>query len=84
MSFFTGLAEEPDPGAGDGSVVLVREDSHGDAPPMERDQSPAQVFVGESEDAQVQSGGSRQDVLEETRERRLQAVRQRAETGAGE
>lgn len=83
-SFFTSLAEEPDLGAGDGSVVLVREDAHSDASPVERQHGPAQVHVGESKHAQVQSGGSRQDVSEETRQRRLCAVRQRAQAGTGE
>lgn len=83
-SFFTSLAEDPDLGAGDGSVVLVREDSHSDASAVERQHGPAQVHVGESKHAQVQSGGSRQDVSEETGERRLRAVRQRAQAGTGE
>lgn len=84
MSFFTSLAQEPNLGARDDSVVLVREDAHSDASPVKRDHGPAQVHVGESEDAQVQSGGSRQDVSEETGERRLHTVRQRAQTGTGE
>lgn len=81
--FFTSLAEEPNLGARDGSVVLVREDAHSDASPVEREHGPTQVHVGESEHAQVQSGGSRQDVSEETGERRLHTVRQRAQTGTG-
>lgn len=84
MSFFTGTAENPSLGARDGSVVLVGKDSHSDASLVEREQGPAQVHVGEGKHAQVQSGGSRQDVSEETGERGLNTVRQQAETGTGE
>lgn len=81
FSLFTGAAEDPDLGARDGSVVLVGEDSHGDASTVERQHGPAQVHVGEGKHAQVQGGGSRQDVSEETGERGLDAVAQRAQAG---
>lgn len=83
MSLFTSPAQEPNLGARDGGVVLVREDSHGDAPLVEREHGPAQAHVGEGKHTQVQSAGRRQDVSEEAGERGLDTVRQRAHAGAG-
>lgn len=79
----TGPAEDPYLGASDAGVVLVREDSNGDTPAMQREYGPAQLHVGKCKDTQVQRGGSRQDVSEKTGERGLYTMRQGAETGTG-
>ncbi len=76
----TSLAKDPYLGASDGSVVLVGEDSDGDALLMKRQYSPAQVHVGKGKDTQVQRGGGRKEVLEKTGEGGLYTMGQGAET----
>lgn len=79
----TGLAEDPYLGTSDGDVVLVNNDSNGDAPSVQHAYSPAQVHVGKGKYTQVQRGGSRQDVSQKAGKRGLHTMSQQAEAGTG-
>lgn len=64
-------------------VLLLDEDSDGDAPAAQGEHGPAQVRVCEGENTHVQRGGSGQDVSEKMVHGRLLAMNQWAETGTG-